>query len=67
MAATMRSKKAAKGGQGKSVAAGFNLFWKGRLDDYVTALAWSADGRFLAVSSSSDEVLLWSGDRPVSL
>ncbi|MEN8447103.1 MAG: WD40 repeat domain-containing protein [Cyanobacteria bacterium J06555_13] len=39
---------------------GFDTHWKASLEDYVTALVWSADGHYLAAGSVSGEVLLWS-------
>ncbi|MEL6814952.1 MAG: WD40 repeat domain-containing protein [Cyanobacteria bacterium J06598_3] len=38
----------------------FDTYWKTSLEDYVSALAWSADGRYLAAGSASGEVLLWT-------
>ena len=37
----------------------FDLHWRGMLSDYVTAIAWSPQGRILAVSSAAGEVMLW--------
>jgi len=37
----------------------FDICWRASLEDYVTALSWSADGSILAVGSASGEVLLW--------
>ena len=37
----------------------FDPHWRGTLADYVTAIAWSPQGKTLAVSSSAGEVMLW--------
>ncbi len=37
----------------------FDLHWRGTLSDYVTAIAWSPQGKVLAVSSAAGEVMLW--------
>ncbi|MEO0376032.1 MAG: WD40 repeat domain-containing protein [Cyanobacteria bacterium P01_A01_bin.17] len=42
----------------QQTAQGFATHWKGLLEDYVTALAWSVDG-VLAAGAASGEVLLW--------
>lgn len=36
----------------------FDLHWRGTLSDYVTAIAWSPQGK-IAVSSAAGEVMLW--------
>lgn len=33
--------------------------WQGKLSDYVTAIAWSPNGKTLAASSAAGEVMLW--------
>lgn len=38
----------------------FQQTWRGSLSDYVTAIAWSTDGRFLAACSAAGEVVLIS-------
>ena len=35
--------------------------WQIKLDDYVTAIAWSDNGQYLAASSAAGEINLWSG------
>ncbi len=35
-----------------------SLSWQGQLQDYVTAMDWSPDGRWLAIASGSGEVTL---------
>ncbi|MEL6139133.1 MAG: WD40 repeat domain-containing protein [Cyanobacteria bacterium J06628_6] len=42
----------------------YRRHWQGRLADYVTALAWSPNGAYLAVSASSGQVMLWSEGEP---
>ncbi|MEB3336434.1 MAG: hypothetical protein VKJ46_03160 [Leptolyngbyaceae bacterium] len=37
----------------------FNPHWQGTLADYVTAIAWSPDGKTLAASSAAGEVVLY--------
>lgn len=37
----------------------FDLHWRGKLSDYITAIAWSPQGKTLAVSSAAGEVMLW--------
>ena len=39
-----------------------NLHWQGTLSEYVTAVAWSPDGKTLAASSAAGEVVLWVSD-----
>ncbi len=36
-----------------------DCYWRGALEDYVTAVAWSPDGKTLAASSAAGEVVLW--------
>lgn len=36
-----------------------DLHWRGTLTDYVTAIAWSPNGKTLAASSAAGEVMLW--------
>ena len=43
-----------------------DLKWQGTLSDYVTAVAWSPDGKTLAASSSAGEVVLWQGAEAVT-
>ena len=45
----------------------FDTYWKGSLSDYVTALAWSVDGDYLAAGAASGEILLWTGTHSVLL
>lgn len=45
----------------------FTVHWQGALDDYVTALAWSPCGEYLAVSSSNGDVVLWTEAQLTSL
>ncbi|MEL6853672.1 MAG: hypothetical protein AAFO83_01025 [Cyanobacteria bacterium J06607_13] len=52
--------KASKRGRGQSVSQRYDIHWRGQVADYVTALAWSGDGEFLAIASASGEVALWS-------
>lgn len=40
----------------------FDLHWQGTLSEYVTAVAWSADGTTLAASSAAGEVVLCSSE-----
>lgn len=37
----------------------FQQSWRGELSDYVTAIEWSPDGRYLAACSAAGEVLLF--------
>jgi WD40 repeat protein len=37
----------------------FDLNWKVTLSDYITGIAWSPSGQFLAASSASGEVAVW--------
>lgn len=37
----------------------FDLHWQGMLADYVTAIAWSPDGKTLAAISAAGEVVLY--------
>lgn len=39
----------------------FDLRWRGAISDYITAIAWSPDGKTLAVSDAAGEVALWNG------
>ncbi|BAZ69387.1 hypothetical protein NIES4106_41590 [Fischerella sp. NIES-4106] len=41
----------------------FEQHWQGMLSDYVTAIAWSDCGEFLAASSAVGEVTLWRVDQ----
>ena len=41
----------------------FQQNWQGSLSEYVTAVAWSADG-LLAASSAAGEVVLWQDEQP---
>lgn len=50
----MSSLKAKKQGE-------FASHWQGTLSDYVTAIAWSPDGKALAASSAAGEVVLYQG------
>ncbi|MEL6468857.1 MAG: WD40 repeat domain-containing protein [Cyanobacteria bacterium J06623_4] len=54
------SEKASKRGRSQSVSSRYDIHWRGQVSDYVTALAWSGDGEFLAIASASGEVALWS-------
>lgn len=45
----------------------FDTYWKGSLQDYITVLAWSADGSILAAGAASGEILLWSGTKSMFL
>ncbi|MEM9907410.1 MAG: WD40 repeat domain-containing protein [Cyanobacteria bacterium P01_D01_bin.44] len=45
----------------------YEVHWQGLLNDYITALAWSPDGTYLAASSAKGEVLLWSDERQISV
>lgn len=38
----------------------FEHTWGGELSDYITAIAWSPDGRYLAASSAAGEVSLFA-------
>lgn len=38
----------------------FQQTWRGALSDYVTAIAWSFDGRYLAAGSAAGEVSLFA-------
>lgn len=38
----------------------FRQTWRGALSDYVTAIAWSPDSRYLAAASAAGEVALFS-------
>jgi WD40 repeat protein len=42
----------------------FDRHYQGTLSDYVTAIAWSPDGKTLAVSSAAGEVSLYGGIGP---
>ncbi|MBE9077004.1 hypothetical protein IQ241_06785 [Romeria aff. gracilis LEGE 07310] len=44
-------------GVGQS-AESFRLLWQHRLSDYVSALAWSADGQWLAAASAQGELVV---------
>jgi WD40 repeat protein len=37
----------------------FTLRWQAILSDYVTAIAWSPNGSYLALASAAGEVVLW--------
>ncbi|OKH27982.1 WD40 repeat domain-containing protein [Chroogloeocystis siderophila] len=37
----------------------FDLYFAQMLEDYVTAIAWSPQGKFLATSSAAGEVIVW--------
>jgi WD40 repeat protein len=39
----------------------FNQKWRSELSDYVTAIAWSPDGKTLATSSAAGEVVIYRG------
>jgi WD40 repeat protein len=39
----------------------FDRHWQGMLSDYVTAIAWSPDGKTLAASSAAGEVVVYQG------
>jgi len=47
----------------------FQQTWQGGLSDYVTAIAWSPDGRYLAAVSAAGEVSLFAAPtfQPLSL
>lgn len=72
MTARMQSEKSARQ-RGKKAenkqqrARDFETYWKASLEDYVTALSWSADGRILAAGAASGEVLLWTEERSILL
>ncbi len=59
--------KTRKSSKSQSRSNPFKLHWQGDLRDYITALAWSPDGAYLAASSSSGEVVLWAESELVSL
>jgi WD40 repeat protein len=40
----------------------FEQNWRGMLSDYVTAIAWSPQGKILAASSAAGEVVLYHGE-----
>ncbi len=44
----------------------FEQQWQGSLSEYVTAIAWSADG-LLAASSAAGEVVVWQNGNLVNL
>ncbi|MBT9317864.1 WD40 repeat domain-containing protein [Leptothoe spongobia TAU-MAC 1115] len=60
----MRSKKSSNSRPRSTI---FQVHWHGELQDYITALAWSPSGDYLAVSSASGEVVVWSETDLVSL
>ncbi|MEO0491362.1 MAG: WD40 repeat domain-containing protein, partial [Cyanobacteria bacterium J06659_2] len=37
----------------------FKLLWHQTLSDYVTAIAWSPDGTYLASGNNDRSVLVW--------
>lgn len=47
----------------------FKQTWRSELSDYITAIAWSSDGRFLAACSAAGEVSLFAipGFQSISL
>lgn len=47
----------------------FQQTWQSTLSDYITAIAWSPDGAYLAASSAAGEVSLFAskGFQPISL
>lgn len=41
--------------------------WQGNLSDFITAIAWSFDGKLLAASSAAGEVVLWQNKQLFTL
>lgn len=44
----------------KTPAPKFKTYWHSSLTDYITALAWSPDGQWLAAASAAGEVVLYT-------
>ncbi|MEM9266580.1 MAG: WD40 repeat domain-containing protein [Cyanobacteria bacterium P01_F01_bin.13] len=57
----------AKTRKSQSSADAFKSYWQGELSDYITSLAWSTNGDYLAIASSSGEVVVWSETEQISL
>lgn len=57
----------AKNRKSRSRGDSFELYWRGNLSDYVTALTWSPTVECLAISSAAGDIALWQDTDLVTL